>query len=318
MAIDQTSVFVKRNSCPGCDGEAFNSLLQVPFSHSELKIYIREFYPLIGNDASILENGIYELVACPNCSLIFQLFVLNDHYIKKLYSNWIAPEISPSVDFTNQDLTKEYFSDFLLLTNKYFGQKEIAIYDFGMGWSKWLSVGALFATKMAGFDLDETRCAYAAAKGFTVLSPDQIENESFDIINVRAVFEHLIHPREIFDLLSKKLRPGGILKFSVPYSETAHKNIVKLGKSFSASDLKKINEIAPLEHVNSFSHKSIIMMGAKSGLTPVYFSVSDFYRAGIYMSGPTLRKFKHLLLPFIKQRQQRSTSTVFLEKLATS
>ena len=305
--------FRQRSGCPACGKASFDRIFSRSYRDPEMIKYLHSFYPLLGGEIDLLKGEDYTLYSCKDCGLIFQSPVLKDHFIEKLYADWISASDSLELDLNNQQLEDAHLFDFLLLAPMFSGRK-LSIYDFGMGWGKWLSTGTPFAAKIRGFDLDPERCSYAASKGIEVVPVENLERESCDVINVRAVFEHLIYPQTVLTQLSEKLTPGGILKFSVPYAKDVRQKIINLDRNFSAAALKEINEIAPLEHVNTFSHKTIVSMGAQLGLSPVYFSASEYYRAIVKLDNGRSKKMVAMLRAILRYFRQFQASTVYLKR----
>lgn len=86
---------------------------------------------------------------------------------------------------------------------------------------------------------------------------DDIPNESFDVVHLRGVFEHLLYPNKEIARLAKKLRPGGTLVLSnTP-------NVGGIVPKIFRGDFKLV---LPNEHVNYFSPKTIEILFQKNGL----------------------------------------------------
>lgn len=94
--------------------------------------------------------------------------------------------------------------------------------DFGCGLGGMLDELSGEAEFAAGLELNEDRIAIVKSKGHQVLSSlDEIENDSFDIVTMFHVLEHLGDPDGILKSLSRVLIPGGRLLVEVPHARDA-------------------------------------------------------------------------------------------------
>jgi hypothetical protein len=97
-------------------------------------------------------------------------------------------------------------------------------------------------------------------------------------VNTEQVFEHLLEPGDMLRSLAGALRPGGLVKISVP---DCAKSIRKLlgSRDFGALSAGDIMPIAPFEHVNAFTCASLSALGRKAGLLPLRPSLRKLYNA---------------------------------------
>jgi SAM-dependent methyltransferase len=130
--------------------------------------------------------------------------------------------------------------------------------------NRWLDVGfgagtILVAAKRDGWEvhgLEKSRLAVvqARAAGFTearegdfLQSPYDVD--SFDVVTLAGVVEHLVDPQPFFHQARRLLRPGGVLFVSTPNSRSL--SALALGLRWSV--------VAPPEHLNLFSKSSLEM-----------------------------------------------------------
>ena len=97
---------------------------------------------------------------------------------------------------------------------------DLAILEAGCGTGGNLRLLSEFGT-VSGFELDEDACRVAARSGVPIVRgclPDEVpfEDNSFDMIALFDVLEHVKEDRESLSKLYKLLKPGGRLFITVP------------------------------------------------------------------------------------------------------
>jgi SAM-dependent methyltransferase len=158
----------------------------------------------------------------------------------------------------------------IMLASSYLGisTERMVTLDYGMGWAMWARIALRLGCQSFGTELAPERIAFAKEHGVEAISDDDIGVGQFDFINTEQVFEHLPEPRETAERLVAALRPGGILKISVPRADHADRLITIL----RADGLPTNDEFVPaqpLEHVNSFTARSLHVLAQRLGLEPV-------------------------------------------------
>ena len=160
-----------------------------------------------------------------------------------------------------------------------------------------LDVGAglgtfVYAAKQKGFDaigVEYTReqCERARETYGVELVNDVIENwqnhfelQTFDIVNLHHVFEHLLHPREILKTLKELLVPMGVLLIEVP------NQFCDLRKEFfRRNDFKKLKG-NPLHHQSFFSPRTLVKLVESDGFQLVECRQ---FRSGSVVTGGVIR-----------------------------
>ena len=86
---------------------------------------------------------------------------------------------------------------------------------------------------------------------------DQLPNSYFDIIYIDQVLERVTSFGSILSILPNKLKPGGLLKISVPNARHYLSAIrcFDLNLPYNAKD--NLHFVAPLEHINFFAERSL-------------------------------------------------------------
>ncbi len=103
-----------------------------------------------------------------------------------------------------------------------------------------------------------------------MLSWEAIPDRQFDVINADQVFEHLPEPLVTLRQLRRALKPGGLLKISVPDGRSVKRNLGYGDWLATADSPRSLNPVAPLEHINCFTRHVLIVMAAEVGLRPTF------------------------------------------------
>lgn len=256
-----SNFFVERKQCDLCGKNENEVLLSKKFSDPTITPFLESFYR--GKlEISKIKNDLYEVVKCKNCGLIYQKYILNSEGMELLYDKWMAQEESlhkqQSVTHSHQlALFKE-----MLIVEKLV-KKEASktnVLDFGTGWGYWCMMANIFNYNTIGMELSEQRVAFAKSRGVNIAGIfDEVENESRDFINMEQVLEHLPRPLEMLKELNKKLRVGGFIRIAVPNGSIIEKKLKR--RSWVAEK----NAIHPLEHINCFTHKTLIKIAKEAG-----------------------------------------------------
>jgi hypothetical protein len=301
------SNFLVRGHCPACGSESSESLVNNKFTEPPLSNYLESFYRAQGTiDMSLLEDGSYILTVCGECSLLYQKEIPNNELMDALYEKWIDPDTARKLHECYG--TEYYIKQMRELANIIFrlGDKptRMRCLDFGMGWGIWCQIAKGFGCDVYGLELSHARNEYAKSKGIRVVTYDSIRNMEFDFINAEQVFEHIPSPLETLVSLKSVLSKTGIIKINVPDSWKIESKINFKNMSNPIAFRRTLTPIQPLEHINSFSYRSLVKMGEKAGLQVT--SVPEHYiYSPLDLIKSAARPMFHLL------RGSRSTRVYF-------
>lgn len=262
--------FVTREKCPCCGASGGATLLDLAFCESPIRDYLVAFYsPQGGVEFDWLESARYTLVECSDCGLIYQKHIGGDALMARLYDRWIDPHkafalhdgVLPPAHFI--ELGRQ-IGNVLDLLGK--NPREVSCLDFGMGWGHWCRVARGFGCDVSGTELSEARIAYAKADGLRVITWDDIAKQQFDLINTEQVFEHLPEPFETLTYLARALKPGGLIRISVPDGWDIKRRLRVGDWDAPKGSRNSLNPVAPLEHINCFNQRVIQRLAARAGL----------------------------------------------------
>ena len=268
MHHNDVQLMRKRDCCPNCLSPSFVSIYIESFSSSSIRKYIEKHYegraPI--NDLGDFD---YELVQCLSCTLAYQIYVPSDSLLTEIYNIWIPKcarqEIQDSHDLNHY----RYLSEQVQFVIQHFQLPPhlINVLDFGFGWAEWARMAMAYGCEVFGSELSQERIDYARTVGVKVVDSQKLPVNQFHFINTEQVFEHLVEPRSLLIQLVSSLRMGGIIKISVPDANESLRKI-KSTRNLSSLSESDIVPIAPLEHINSFNHKSLVALADSVGLKP--------------------------------------------------
>lgn len=259
------------------------------------------FYAQVGSlEYAELQDGEYVVDRCGTCDLVFQRNVPDDAMLEKLYERWIDPtqafrrlhaNVTPG---RRLEIARDVFIGFSLIENP---ASPLRALDYGCGWGEWGAMTRAFGAVACGTELSPARRDYCTQLGIEVMADDSLPDGGFDFINADQVFEHLPRPRETLGMLTKKLRPGGILRIAVPNGLRIERALRHFDRELHRPSLGALNPVAPLEHLNCFRTRALVQMGAALGLRRVVPSWRVLLAAMHFPPG-AVRKVKAVLRPF--------------------
>lgn len=256
--------FETRPACPACGGSEIVQRFSQPFAEGDTWAFLSRYYegritrPMLG-------EALYVLAECRSCGLHFQRHVLDDEGMAYLYETAISPEASLA---KREQAAPSYFRGLMRDAARVATlvpaarARDLRVLDFGMGWGHWAAAAKALGHTVQGAEISPRRIAFASGLGVPTLDLADAPAESFDYIHAEQVFEHLAEPAAVLALLSRLLRPGGVIRIAVPDGEAAP---AKLKAGWRAAK----DELHPLEHLNAYSRDSLDGLAARHGLPPV-------------------------------------------------
>lgn len=304
------SFFEERKNCPSCGSNEITIQYEIKYSDQVIKKYLIEFYsPQGGIEFDYVDNEKYILCNCKSCGLIFQKNIPNDFLMERLYDHWIDPikafENRNSRFKTNPEIHSNYAKEIMTIGSCFKkSPSDTRLLDFGMGWGDWLLMANGLGYESYGIELSESRIKYAESKGTKVISWEQAENLRFDFINTEQVFEHISEPLETLKELKTLLKPGGIIKISVPTANDIDRRLKIMDWSAKKGTRNSLNNVAPLEHIQCFNRSSLINMAEAAEMKE--FKISLFKQWNYSFGWLSLKGFaRNLLIPIYRNILKR-------------
>lgn len=277
--------FETRNHCPSCNGTSFKELHRIYYNAPEILSFFTAYYSAVppGRHQEVLGDGVFSVVECAGCGLIFQHQLPSGDTLAEIYGNWLgkndplAPS-KPPMPFDYYTYFAQEIMQLIVFLQKRHGQKRrLRFLDYGMGWGNWAVMAQAFGVDVFGVELSPTKAAFAESRGIKLLPPDDLPGNSFDFINTEQVLEHLSFPRDTAMTLKNALAAGGILKISVPDGSDIKAVLRSWSWSDALANKDKIMPVHPLEHLNCFTPSSLQKFAAGCGLKPVSLPLNLVY-----------------------------------------
>jgi 2-polyprenyl-3-methyl-5-hydroxy-6-metoxy-1,4-benzoquinol methylase len=226
-----------------------------------------------GTILKFLSDADYELRKCSRCGLVYQRNVLTDEYSTLLYGKWLLegdaePELS-KVRLAPSE--HALYANELLMVGRFFGRPHhlVRLLDYGLGRGWWCRMATALGFEALGTDIAPGLVADARAQGVAAMEIQQLSTERFDFINTEQVLEHVTRPLDVVRQLRTLLKPGGVIKVSVPDGRGIEQRIPRMDWSAPRGDRRYLMPATPLIHVNTFTQNSIRAMGCEAGLRVV-------------------------------------------------
>ncbi len=309
--------FIMRVCCPACKSASHKIIYSCEFLESPVKDYIDVFYASQGGvEFKYLEGSRFKLRECSDCGVIYQEEIPNEFLSKKLYEEWIDPEIALNQHLDSKDLN--YYSGYaqeimVLIAYLKLMPSQLKFLDFGMGWGGWATMAMAFGCESYGIELSRSRQEYAKSHGITVISWNEIPDYRFDVINTEEILEHIHEPLETLSYLKNSLKPEGIIKISVPDGHNIKRRLSILDWTAPKYSRNSLNLVSPLEHINCFNRSSLIRMTDLAGLeiVNVPLMIQYAYTTNWRLFKPAL---KNILYPLYRSVLKRGTHIFLRQK----
>lgn len=302
-------ILEKRDHCPGCRRTATRTLYREPLDSPGITRYMQAHYGhRVERDFAGYD---YELAQCEHCGLAFQAQVPAPALLAEIYDRWLPATERDAVAARWGLDDYRYLAEQVEFMLDHFHARPSAIkaLDFGFGWAEWAKMASAYGVDVCGAELSQVRIAYARSCGIPVVDSAELPHDEFHFINTEQVFEHLLEPGDMLGQLAAALRPGGLVKISVPNSARSIGKLLR-SKDFGALSEGDIMAIAPFEHINAFTYDSLCALGREAGLVPLRPSLRKLYNASSGWMEPK-SALKTLARPVYRHLYPKSTFVYF-------
>ncbi|MRR54707.1 MAG: class I SAM-dependent methyltransferase [Deltaproteobacteria bacterium] len=219
-----------------------------------------------GGEAHVSGKGVKCLIVrCSNCGHVYPrpMPVLID--TNQAYKNTDEYFVSNDAEEIKEECTK-----LLVQIEKRYGTKG-RLLDVGSGRGELLYVAKQLGWFAEGVETSEEFAAHSRVKyGISVqnckLHAARYDAESFDVITLRMVVEHLNEPDDILEEINRVLKHNGLLWISMPNEMSLYNRMGNL--YFKLQGKNWVTQLSPTfapYHVQGFTKKSIKVMLSASG-----------------------------------------------------
>ena len=233
--------YLKNTSCPLCSSNIYTQ--KYP-----------QYYPRI--------------VICTKCGLIYTNPRLKNKYLKELYSEeYFKNDHSSILGYSNylqdqKNIIKTFDKRLKAIEAFVFPGK---LLDIGCATGFFMHSAKIRGWKVEGVEISEYAASYAKeCFAFKIYVGDVLQinlpANTYDLITMWDVVEHLTNPVEVIQALKRTLKKNGLLVFSTPDVGSLPAKLIKhkwIG--YKLSD----------EHLTYFSKKTIVLLLEKAGFSLV-------------------------------------------------
>ena len=230
------------NSCPICKGESFSPFLSC-IDHT-------------------VSRETFQLVTCSACGFRFTNPRPKEDELGKYYKSedYVSHSNTKKgfINYTYQAVRKYTLLKKLQLISKYF--KTGKILDIGCGTGEFLSTCKSAGWQTIGIEPDAGARKMAIDNyGLDIKEEDELKNlesESFEIISMWHVLEHVPNLNERIEEIKRLIKPGGIIIIAVPNCSSLDAKIYK--ENWAAYDVPR--------HLYHFTPNDISTLFSNHGL----------------------------------------------------
>lgn len=258
---------------------------------------MHRYYNLKPDAMARMAGERYRIATCGDCRLAFQATVPDAETLQLLYSEWVT---GTNLKWIPHSENRHSLSEamrltaLLLRTTGKANPAELRCLDFGFGRGVFLRAMVGCGLDAVGYDFADDRQAAAAAQGLRTQRLGDLGD--YDFINTEQVFEHLPAPGQTFTDLANRLRPGGVLKVSVPFSRDMEAGDFQINWTASRYARRSPMPLAPLEHLQFYRTPSLLKAAERQGLRPVGFKLAEEFGSFILNPRRNVRDLGRILL----------------------
>ena len=230
-----------------------------------------------------IENTKFSIFSCKRCGFMRLLPLPTREELGRIYGRYA--EKGDRLEVENLRAQEIYPGKLEKLEKMFRGHR---LLDIGAGLGTFVHVAKVKGFDAIGIEYTKEQCEQAHEVYGVELVNDVIENwrshfepQSFDILNLHHVFEHLLHPRETLKTIKELLVPRGVLLIEVP------NQFCDLRKEYFRRNIYKKYKGNPLHHQSFFSPRTLVKLVESEGLQLVECKQ---FRSGLVVTGGVIRK----------------------------
>lgn len=169
----------------------------------------------------------YGLVSCASCGLLFANPQYTNEELDKYYNELYLEDRIKGIEYSahsrkNRILHETSIRHILNAFPELKKMKKTSLLDYGCGYGLFLDVAKSNGFSCVGIESAENAIRYGIGelgldvRHYSELENSSIEDDSFDLITLWSVLEHLKDPVGTLRRLTSKLKRGGILALTIP------------------------------------------------------------------------------------------------------
>jgi len=202
------------------------------------------------------------IYCCNSCTHIWHAEFPDLTSLIKMYASSKAIDVSKRLNRPSARMLKEMS----LLRSLVCKLERPRLLDFGSGFGLWAA-----AARQVGFEViayepsfDRSSSITADPEVRSVNDLESLKGETFDVINIEQVLEHVSDPVAVVRSLKQFCHKNSIFRITVPNSRR-YVNRHELMKDFPY-DGRAVHHLSPFEHLHGFTPKSLRFLLIACGL----------------------------------------------------
>ncbi|HQI70584.1 MAG TPA: class I SAM-dependent methyltransferase [Bacteroidales bacterium] len=225
-------------------------------------------------DATDIFGNDYQLRCCADCGAIFLSPFPSEELLKEAYDQSYYGPTKQKFIFPLVEQAADYFRRRRAGKLVSMMPEHARILDIGCGNGDFLCYVRSYGDyELYGIERDENAAKRAMNKNSihlktTALMEGDFQENFFDAITLFHVFEHLTEPRQTLEIISKILKPGGILVISFPNINSYQAMLFK-GKWFHLDPPRHLLFFKPKDFIRLLTKKNFSLVNSK------YFSIEQ-------------------------------------------
>lgn len=216
------------------------------------------------NEARLVKKeGSWDVVQCKNCSFVYVTPLPDEQFLYHYYQTYLP---AGNVDIEQwRRMMLDVFRRSLDAIETWYGHNKGTLLDIGCGYGFFLDLARQRGWQVYGIEPCAHARAYAASKSIEVDSGDLFarayRDETFDVVTLFYVLEHLPYPLKYLKEINRILKPGGFVLVRVPNTTPLVKFLKILGIPNKLYDTPS--------HLSDFSPRTITLALEKTGFKEI-------------------------------------------------
>jgi len=198
------------------------------------------------------------IVRCKKCGLVYVNPQPCLEELRELYKE-ANDDLNPAEE---QDIFMQRFGKIIKTIERFQGKGRVL--DIGCSYGYFLKIAQKYGWDGQGVEINDSASRYCREKlGLNVFSGDisdaHYTNQSFDVITMFHILEHILDPRNYLKEINRILKPGGLIAVEVP-------NVGSLKAKLTRGNW---GSFKPPRHLYYFSPKTLTLLLEKTGFKRV-------------------------------------------------
>jgi 2-polyprenyl-3-methyl-5-hydroxy-6-metoxy-1,4-benzoquinol methylase len=209
---------------------------------------------------SFVKQG-FSYCLCQQCELLYVNPMLKVDLNDEMYNSgeFEGQSLAQYLNPLNREFDAPKFNRALDLLESKCNSNGGRILDIGSAAGHFLELAKERGWQCTGIELGSKAADYSENLGLTIirepLHSDLFPPQSFDVVSMWDLFEHLPYPNQALQDIKKMLSPEGIVAMIVPNSGSLAARIMR----------ERCNMFIGSKHLNMFNHKNLESMLSKHG-----------------------------------------------------